>query len=78
MKLENQIFKLRLFINDHKEQLDLKCNALVVIQEKVSLKNSDVLDSSEENARLIKLWKNVVFLVSRRDERYSEIKKDLE
>lgn len=78
MKLENEIFKLRLFINDHKEQLYLKCNALVVIQEKVGVKNSDVFDSSQENARLIKLWKNVVFLVSRRDEKYSEIKKDLE
>lgn len=78
MKLENEIFKFELLIRDHKDQVDSTCDELQAVQKKLARQNSDFVDSSQENTRLIKLWKNVVFLISRRDEKYSDLKNDLE
>ena len=78
MRIETEIFKFQLLIREHEKQLNVKCEERSALRDKLAAKNSEFSDISEGNSRLLKLWKNVVLLVSNRDEKCSRLKIEFE
>lgn len=78
MKLENEVFKNELLIKSYKEQIDAKCENLAKLQKDLASKNCIFENVLQDNSQLLKVWKNMVSLISKRDEEYSNLKMQLE
>ena len=78
MRLENEVFKFDLLIKDYENQLKIKCDERSSLRGKLDALNSEFANLSAENSRLLKLWKNVVSMVSERDDKCSRLKIELE
>lgn len=78
MKLENEVFKNELLIKSYKEQTDAQCENLAKLQKELESKNCTFENVLQDNSQLLKVWKNMVALISKRDEEYSNLKMQLE
>lgn len=78
MKLENEVFKNELLIKSYKEQTDAQCESLAKLQKELESKNCIFENILQDNSQLLKVWKNMVLLISKRDEEYSNLKMQLE
>lgn len=78
MRLENEIFKEKMEIENYEKQIKDACAQLATLQAKLNEKENEFQKESEDNKRLLKLWQDLVYMVSKRDEKCSEMKKQLE
>lgn len=78
MKLENEVFKNEILIKNYKEQTDTECENLEKLQKDLDSKNCFFENVLQDNSQLLKVWKNMVSLISKRDEEYSNLKMQLE
>ncbi|XP_065223460.1 coiled-coil domain-containing protein 40-like [Planococcus citri] len=78
LKLENEVFKVQMQIELYKTQIKTACSELVVLKETISERENEFQIESQDNANLLNIWKNLVDLVSKRDQKYSDFKKEFE
>lgn len=78
MKLENEIFKFEILIKEYEKQLTEKGDTLTSLQIIIDSKNTDINEITDDNNRLLKIWKHVVFLIEKQDEEYTILKEKYE